>query len=121
MERLTNLLKEHQIGEWCKRAAWIIAVIGLIETIFGAYSLILQTQHTTSIGNNPIWWNTIVYVLQIPLPIIFYFFMLYAAGVFLNHFVPYMEEYYENEEGEPLSEEENEDTIPEQLIEITSK
>jgi hypothetical protein len=121
METLTNLLKEHQVGEWCKRAAWIIAVIGLIETIFGAYSLILQTQHANSIGNNPIWWNTIVYVLQIPLPVIFYFFMLYAAGVFLNHLVPYMEETYENAEGELIGEEEGEDVTLRELVETASK
>ena len=42
MNTLTNLLKDHQIGTWCKRAAWIILAIGLLEIALNIYNISRQ-------------------------------------------------------------------------------
>jgi hypothetical protein len=42
MQTLTNLLKDHQIGTWCKRVAWFILAIGLLEIGFNIYNLSRQ-------------------------------------------------------------------------------
>lgn len=90
MDRLTGFLKEHQAGEWCKRAAWIIMAIGLIELILTVYNLISQIQMASTSSSPSNWQPSIVYGLLFPLfstiaQLIFFFFVLYIAGIFLNH------------------------------------
>jgi hypothetical protein len=124
MNKLTGLLKEHQVGEWCKRAAWTIAAIGLIEIVLTIYTLISQLQPgNTNYYNPPNWGLSMMYAHLFPLfftiaQLIFFFFALYAAGVFLNHFVANTEE--DNEEGqdELIVEEEGEHLKPGQFTEI---
>jgi len=123
MDKLTGLIKEHQVGEWCKRAAWIIAAIGLIEIVLTTYNLISQLQPTNISYGPPNWQLSMVYAHLFPLfftiaQLIFFFFALYAAGVFLNHFVTDMEDDSEEEEDELLAEEEGEYLQPGQFTEI---
>jgi hypothetical protein len=122
MDRLTGLLKEHHIGEWCKRAAWIIAAIGLIQIILAAYSLVLQIQQINT-GNYPVSLWPIVESFAFPLSIIaqatFFFFTLYAAGTFINNFIGGIEDENEEREDELLAEDEGEGIIPGQFTDFS--
>jgi len=42
MNTLTNLLKDRQVGTWCKRAAWFILAIGLVEIALDIYNVSRQ-------------------------------------------------------------------------------
>ena len=42
MNTLTNLLKDRQIGTWCKRAAWFILAIGIVEIALNIYNVSRQ-------------------------------------------------------------------------------
>lgn len=85
MNSLTNLLKDHQIGTWCKRAAWIVLVIGLIEIAFTIYN---DARQLGFIGQ-PFTLTELLQILGFGLgllpSVIFYFFILYAAGAVVNH------------------------------------
>jgi hypothetical protein len=87
MNTLTNLLKDHQIGTWCKRAAWFVLVIGLLEVALTIYN---DSRQLGFIGQ-PITWAELLQILEYGLGIlpgvIFYFFILYAAGAVVNHVV----------------------------------
>jgi hypothetical protein len=85
MNSLTDLLKDHQIGTWCKRAAWFVLIIGLLEIALTIYN---DSRQLGFIGQP----FTLAELLQILgfglgfLPsVIFYFFILYAAGAVVNH------------------------------------
>jgi hypothetical protein len=83
---MTNLLKEYHIGDWCKRGAWIILVIGVLDIVVGIYTAI---QQSSASGGAPLSF-TIADVLQVVFsvasPTLFYFLVLYSAGLVLNHF-----------------------------------
>ncbi len=91
MNTLINLLKDHQIGTWCKRAAWVILVIGLIEVAFNFY----VNSRQFSLAGQPLAPDELLRLLSISLAvlpsILFYFFILYAAGAVVNHFAGYEE------------------------------
>ena len=87
MNTLTNLLKDHQIGTWCKRAAWIVLVIGLIEVALTIYN---DARQLGFVGQ-PFTLPELLQILQFGLgfltTVLFYFFILYAAGALVNHIV----------------------------------
>src|ERR1700694_6131627 len=87
MNSLTNLLKDHQIGTWCKRAAWIVLVIGLLEIALITYN---DTRQLGFIGQ-PFTLTELLQILGFGLgllpSVIFYFFILNAAGAIVNHVV----------------------------------
>jgi hypothetical protein len=117
MSSLTNLLKDHQIGTWCKRAAWIVLVIGLVEIALDIYALSQQYGY----GSPPFTLSELAQVVRFGIAvlpsILFYFFILYAAGALVNHFVAGMEEESdtdEEDEGEG-DETEDEEVMPGQM------
>ena len=87
MNTLINLLKDHQIGTWCKRAAWVILVISLVEVAFNFYANWRQF----GLAGQPLAPGELIQLLSFSLAvlpsILFYFFILYAAGAVVNHFV----------------------------------
>jgi hypothetical protein len=92
MNTLTNLLKDHQIGTWCKRAAWIILAIGLLHIGFYVFNLFQQYRYG-GYPLPPIALGVVITSLLGELPsILFYFFILYAAGTLVNHVVAGIEE-----------------------------
>jgi hypothetical protein len=103
MDRLLGLLKDHEVGTWCKQAAWIILGINLFHLILEFYTLVVQVN-----GPSPITlgtWATIINaLLSVVEATLFYFFILYAAGVLVNHLTGSTEE--EDEEDEEDEEEE---------------
>jgi hypothetical protein len=105
MNTLVNLLKDHQVGIWCKRGAWIILAIGLVNAGLEFYTTISQF---TGDGIQPVpsslVWTTVRFALEfIPAPL-FYFFILYAAGVLVDHFISAPETQEDTGEDEPEDE-----------------
>jgi 4-hydroxybenzoate polyprenyltransferase len=88
MDALINLLKDSQVGIWCKRAAWVILIIGLFQVIS---TFLLSSGPWGHSPDLPLtqYLQFLVFSLA-PLPsAIFYFFLLYAAGVIVNRLVDY--------------------------------
>lgn len=123
MNTLTNLLKDHQVGKWCKLAAWVVAAIGLLNIIFGVYISLEQYNEVGQFGQglqSSVFFQEIRLVASNIPVYIFYFFILYAVGVAINHFVGSTEndvtdedELEEDEESDlTLDEEDGEDVEP---------
>ena len=115
MNNLTNLLKDHQIGTWCKRAAWIILAIGLLEIALNIYNVSRQFGYGSSFVNvTPgLVAQLVGYGITYFPSILFYFFILYAAGALVNHFVTDSEVYDEDEDNDEV--EEDEEIAPGQM------
>ena len=88
-----NELKKYQIGEWCKRAAWIVAIVGILDIFVGTVVLFIQN---SSYGSNaiplPLFLPQVLHFIlgAIPTPL-FDALILYAAGVVVNRFLAYTE------------------------------
>ena len=88
-----NELKKYQIGEWCKRAAWVVAIVGVLDIFVETVALFIQN---SSYGNNaaplplllPQVLNAILVAIPTPL---FDALILYATGVVVNRFLAYTE------------------------------
>ena len=96
MNKLVDLLKDHQIGIWCKRAAWIILALGLVQVAFSVYSVSRQLSYAGQPFTLPELIQLLGYGLSFLPSILFYFFILYAAAAVVDHFVG-TEEVYEEE------------------------
>ena len=87
MNKLIDLLKDHQIGMWCKRAAWVILVLGIVQVAFNLYSVSRQLNSAGQPFSLTELIQLIGYGLSFLPSILFYFFILYAAAAVANHFV----------------------------------
>ena len=90
MNTLINLLKDNQVGKWCKLGAWVVAAIGLLNIVLQVYATVQQYdvagQFGQSFSTSLLWQGIRVVAATIPV-YIFYFFILYAVGVAVNHLV----------------------------------
>ena len=116
MNTLTNLLKDRQIGTWCKRAAWFILAIGLLEIALNIYNVSRQFGY----GSPPLTLSElgqiVGYGVSIPPSILFYFFILYAVGSLVDRVVAYTEEEsYVDEEEDADDIASDEEVTPEQM------
>jgi hypothetical protein len=86
MDTLLNLLKNAQIGTWCKRAAWVILGIGLFQAASSFYLLSQLPNFSWPFLTLSQFLVMLRFVLD-PLPsILFYFFILYTVGAIISHF-----------------------------------
>lgn len=116
MNILTNLIKDHQVGTWCKRAAWFILAIGLIEIALNIYNVSRQFGYGSPSFQPIILTQLIGYGIGLLPSILFYFFILYAAGALVNHVVAGTEEEsYVDEEEENDDMAEDEEVTPGQM------
>ena len=118
MNTLTNLLKAHKVGTWCKRAAWIILAIGLLEIALNVYNVTRQFGYGSSLVNvTPgVLAQIAGYGIAVLPSILFYFFILYAAGVLVDYTVAGTEEKsYVDEEEEHDEIAEDEEVTPGQM------
>ena len=87
MNKLINLLKDYQIGVWCKRAAWVILALGVVQVAFNLYTV----SRNLNLAGQPFTLTEFIqligYGLSFLPSILFYFFILYAAAAVANHFV----------------------------------
>ena len=89
MKHLTHLLRDNQIGEWCKRAAWLIACFGALQIVLFllAKYAYLPNQAATIFGTASDLASTLQTVIGYLTNTVFFFFLLYAAGGLANHFL----------------------------------
>jgi hypothetical protein len=83
---MINWLKERQIGDWCKRGAWIIAAFGLIEIVLGIYNTFQQAGLSGGVPLSLVFVSALQDALSIAATTLFYFLILYGAGLLANHF-----------------------------------
>lgn len=83
---MINLLKEHHIGDWCKRGAWIIAAVALIEIVLGIYNTFQQASLSGGIPLSLVIVSALQDALSTAATALFYFLILYGAGVLVNYF-----------------------------------
>ncbi len=101
---MINSLKKYNIGDWCKRGAWIIVAMGLIEIVLGTYSTFQQANLA---GGVPVSLDIVSAVqdaLSIATTTLFYFLILYGAGLLANHFAATSEVAVPEVEGEKSGE-----------------
>jgi hypothetical protein len=116
MNTLTNLLKDSQIGTWCKRAAWFILAIGLLEIALNVYNVSRQFGYGSPTLPPGYLAQIVGYGIAALPSILFYFFILYAAGALVDHVVAGTEEEsYLDEEEENEDIVEDEEVTPDQM------
>ncbi len=113
MNTLTNLLKDRNVGIWCKRAAWIVVTFGLINIGLSVYGSLSLSSSAGLISQASILMQALLSALSLAPSLLFSFFILYAAGVLVDHVVTSGEE-NEIEGEEEEEEEEDKEAIPEQ-------
>jgi hypothetical protein len=85
MNKMTNLLKDHRVGLWCKRMAWIVLAFGILQIVFQIY---YQSQIRIPV-EPALLLSTAVGILA---TYGFYFFILYAAGTVIDLVVRSLQE-----------------------------
>ena len=115
MNTTTQLLKNYRVGTWCKRAAGIVLALGIAH-IISILNYYYELSHTL-IPGQPL--PILTSVLSVLPSLVFYFFILYAAGTIVDYFVGDNEEdQSETSEGEEEDQEdsiEDDDLIPGQM------
>ena len=108
MNTLVNLLKDRDVGVWCKRAAWLVVAFDIINIGLSVYGALSQY----SSAGYALTASVLVQSLRFAFPLIpsmlFSFFILYAAGVLVDHFVSDEEE----DDTDEIEEEIIEDEVP---------
>ncbi len=84
MDKLVGLLKNHQVGIWCKRAAWAILAFNFIRLLLQWYN-ILFSSGSISLALPAVWDNLLQVLLTLASGTLFDFFLLYAAAVAIEH------------------------------------
>ncbi|GHO42106.1 hypothetical protein [Ktedonospora formicarum] len=106
MDKLTNLLKNYQVGIWCKRAAWIQLILRLVYVVL-QFSIVYAGQ-VSPISLTAIW-SLVQFLLPLANAILFDFFILYAAAVAVEHLTGTAQRVEDDEDDEDY-----EDTIAHQ-------
>jgi len=81
-----DVLKKYHIGDLLKRGAWIIAAIGLIEIVLGIYSTIEQASLSGGVPLSLVIVSVLQDAFSIATTVLFYFLILYSAGLLANRF-----------------------------------
>lgn len=87
---MNNTLGKHSIGRWCRRGAWLVAVIGLVEIVALIFSRYTEYPFISGSNNPAFTFYFVTLVLQPVLSAlastVFYFLVLYALGFGCDHF-----------------------------------
>lgn len=105
MFALTNLLKDYQIGTWCRRVAWVIVAVYLIQMALAIYDVTRQYGLGAPPFNSGEFFQVTSYALPYIPIMLFDFFILYAAGALVDYFV-------EDDDEEEMDDEEPELIAP---------
>ena len=81
IDDLVLLLRDRDVGLWCKRAAWIIA---LLNTVLVVFQLIGVLAHP-DLATLPV--ALLTTLLGYLITTLWYFFVLYALGAIVTHLV----------------------------------
>ena len=74
IDDLVKLLRDHEVGLWCKRAAWIIAIVNTALVVFQLIGILMHSDLATL----PV--AVLTTVLGYVVTTLWYFFVLYALG-----------------------------------------
>ncbi len=81
-----NLINKRRVGLWCRRGAWGIILLGILQIVFflwdrfSASPYYYGTYFTVSEFT-----SSVQYLLQIIISTLFLFLLLYTAGVVADH------------------------------------
>jgi hypothetical protein len=81
IDDLVRLLKDHEVGLWCKRAAWLIVILNTALVVFQLLNVLLHSDLATL----PVAFLTTL--LGYLVTTLWYFFVLYALGAIVTHLV----------------------------------
>lgn len=81
IDDLVRLLRDHEVGLWCKRAAWLIAIVNTALVVFQLLSFLAHADPTTL----PI--AVLTALLGYVVTTLWYFFVLYALGAIVGSLV----------------------------------
>jgi len=107
LNTLVNSLKDRDVGVWCKRAAWIVVAFNLINVGLNVYAALSQYTSAGIALTASVLAETLRLGISIVPSMLFSFFILYAAGVLVDHFVR-----DEEEDTDEIEEEVIEDAVP---------
>lgn len=79
MNTMTNLLKDHRVGLWCKRAAWVVLALGILQIAANLYYDIQRLPGEPAL--------LLISVLSTLTYIVIYFFILYAVGTIVDQVI----------------------------------
>jgi RsiW-degrading membrane proteinase PrsW (M82 family) len=104
MNKLTNLIKDYQLGTWCRRVAWIIVAVYIIQMAFQIYNVTRNYGLGATPFNTDIIPQVIGFAISYIPIMLFYFSILYVAGAVADHFAGLSEhETIEDEETKTLA------------------
>lgn len=98
MDGLIHVLNDYQIGNWCKRAAWIILALNFVHLLLQLYAIMRVAGSTPPLS---FWMDGILPpLISFASGTLFSFFILYAAAVAVEHLTKsaHLEELEEEEE-----------------------
>jgi hypothetical protein len=81
IDDLVRLLGDHEVGLWCKRAAWLIAIVNTALVALQLFAILRHTDRTTLPA------ALLTTVLGYVVTTLCYFFVLYALGAIVGSLV----------------------------------
>jgi len=78
IDDLVRLLRDREVGLWCKRAAWIIAIVNTALVVFQLLGILVHADLATL----PV--AVLTTLLGYVVTTLWYFFVLYALGAILD-------------------------------------
>jgi len=81
MDELVRLFRDHEIGLWCKRAAWVIAIVNTALVVFQLLGVLAHTD----LAALPV--ALLTTLLGYVVTTLWYFFVLHALGAIVTHLV----------------------------------
>jgi hypothetical protein len=81
LDDLVRLLEDRDVGLWCKRAAWLIAIVNTVLVAFQLLGVLIHGDVTTL----PI--AVLTTLAGYVVTTLWYFFVLYALGAIVTHVV----------------------------------
>lgn len=78
IDDLVRLLKDREVGLWCKRAAWLIAIVNTALLVFQLLGLLTHAD----LASLPV--ALLTTLLGYVVTTLWYFFVLYALGAIVE-------------------------------------
>jgi hypothetical protein len=81
IDDLVRVLRDHEVGLWCKRAAWLIAIVNTALVLFQLLGILMHADLATL----PV--ALLTTLLGYVVTTLWYFFVLYALGAIAGSLV----------------------------------
>lgn len=81
IDDLVGVLRDHEVGVWCKRGAWLIALVNTVLVLFQLLGILAHPDLATL----PI--QLLTTLLGYLVTTLWYFFVLYALGAIVSSLV----------------------------------